>query len=528
MNRDQSKKMNVLVVDDSPTVRAVIKSRLKEGGYGVFVAENGAEALRVIVQNHGSIDLVTLDVEMPVMDGFRTCEELNKEKYRSVFSSKKSGKLPVLFVTSKDSLEDRKKGFELGASDFIGKDFLENEILMRVNKILRPAQRMKGLSALVVEDSSMYRVVVVDALMREGVTVDEAENGKEAYDMIAGNLNKYDMLVTDLNMPEMNGIELINAVRVELGLSKLPIVILSSISDKVTQLDLFKCGANDYLTKPFIKEELLARLRVHLEQELLNRELKGTLLEMKKLNSELKESREIVEKQSNQRKELLHVLCHDLANPLSSVISALELMEVSPASEEIKEAAEDVAYKGLDIINLVRKMRALEEGKMEFRLIPVNLKEFLNQSCLMLKKKFEDKKIEVEVDVDDSILVQAEPISFLNSVLNNLFTNAIKFSYEGSTVTAKAALDGAGCVVLTISDSGIGMPEMLLNDIFDINKTTSRPGTKGEQGTGFGMPLVKKFMNAYDGEIKAFSRCLKKYPDNHGTDIELRLKSGKD
>ena len=161
--------MKVLVVDDSATFRNLIRKKLQRGGYEIIEAENGADALRQIVLGHGLIDLVTLDVEMPVLDGFRTCAELNKEKYRPVFQNPAGGRIPILFVTGKDTLEDRKKGFELGATDFISKEVLEDEILIRADKILKSSKRLAGLKALVADDSRVYRTIISEVLQREGV-----------------------------------------------------------------------------------------------------------------------------------------------------------------------------------------------------------------------------------------------------------------------------------------------------------------------------------------------------------------------
>lgn len=521
----QNRKLKVLVVDDSPTIRAIIKDKLTKGGYDVIEASDGADALRQVVANHGAVDLVTLDVEMPVMDGFRTCAELNKEKYQGVFNSRKKGKLPIVFVTSKDTLGDRKKGFELGATDFIGKEFLENDILLRVDKILKPSRHLEDLRALVVEDSQTYRLVVVETLQREGVSVDQAEDGAEAYEIMAADPKKYDIVITDLDMPKMNGIELVEKLRNEMGLKDLPLIVLSAINSKVTQLDLFKAGASDYITKPFIKEELLARLRVHLESRLLTARLKENLLEVKKLNDNLEKSKEEVERQSNERRELLHVLCHDLANPISSVIGVMDILNVSGDMEDLKKEAEKTLYNSLDIISLVRQLRALEDRKTKFELAKINLKVAVFESVAMLEQRIESKRINVKIDIDESLEALAEHTSFVNSVLNNLITNAVKFSYSDSDVLIRAYSKGKREIVLEIEDSGVGMSGALLRDLFNMNKATSRSGTDGEIGTGFGMPLVKKFMNAYDGEIEVFSKDERTFPEKHGTLVKLALKA---
>lgn len=516
--------MKVLVVDDSVTFRNLIRKKLQKGGYEIIEAANGAEALRHIVAEHGSIDMVTLDVEMPVLDGFRTCAELNKEKYRPVFRNPTGGRIPILFVTGQDTIEDRKKGFELGATDFISKEVLEDEILLRTDKILKSSKKLAGLNALVVDDSRVYRTIISEMLEREGVDVFQAENGKDAYDMMSTGDKEIDMVVTDLDMPLMNGIELTLRLRKELGRKNMPVLILSAIDDKITQLDLFRCGANDYLTKPFIKEELIARLNVHLEGVLLNKKLKENLLELKKLNNELRNSKDAIERQNDERKEMLHVLCHDLVNPFASVISALELIETSEHSKELKREATNIAYRGLDIIDLVRKMRAIEDGKIQLELHELDLPGIVNESLIILRNRISEKNINIDINIEQGEIIVAESTSLINSVINNILTNAIKFSYPSSTIKIFSKKKN-GILTLVISDNGIGMSEKLLKDIFNMSKATSRPGTNGEEGTGYGMPLVKKFMNGYGGDIEVESTSEKKSEKEHGTTVNLSFKT---
>lgn len=107
----------------------------------------------------------------------------------------------------------------------------------------------------------------------------------------------------------------------------------------------------------------------------------------------------------------------------------------------------------------------------------------------------------------------------------NLVTNAIKFSFPDSTIELDAEQDGDE-VSLSIRDFGVGMPETLKRDVFLLKKPTTRLGTLGEAGTGYGMPLVKKFIDSYQGTISIVSKEIDKYPQDHGTEIILTLKSG--
>ncbi|OGV46791.1 MAG: hypothetical protein A2017_14400 [Lentisphaerae bacterium GWF2_44_16] len=517
--------MKILVVDDSLSMRKIIRKELEKGSYDVIEAVDGSEALRLVVSNR-DIDLVTLDIQMPGMDGFRTCEELKKEKYQGIFSSHSGKSLPILFITANDSLEDRQKGFELGATDFIGKDFIETELLAAVNNILKPSRKLENLHALIAEDSELCLRMISDVLKQQGVITELAPNGMVAYEIIKANPHKFDMIITDFLMPEMNGMEFILKIRKELGLNEIPIIVLSGAYDEVNQIDIFKGGATDYINKPFIKEELLSRITVHLERALFNKSLKKSVLELKERNKEILESKEKIEGIHNEQKELLHVLCHDLVNPFGSILGITEIFDTFPDEQDIlKEQIVKSAENGLEIIDMVRKMRAVEEKKLKWHLLPVNLKDALDESYMMLRKKFTDKKIIFELDFDSTVSVMAETTSLINSVFNNILTNAVKFSYPGSKITVRADRKENNFIAVLIKDTGIGMSHRLLQDIFNINKATSREGTSGETGTGFGMPLIKKFMETYGGSIEVFSKDEKTSPKDHGTTIKLLFKA---
>jgi len=174
----------------------------------------------------------------------------------------------------------------------------------------------------------------------------------------------------------------------------------------------------------------------------------------------------------------------------------------------------------LNIINLVRDMRSAEEK--EIRLETVNLAEALQISTDILGQRFAAKQLQLIVNIPTDLQIKVEKTSFINSVLNNLFTNAIKFSNPGSAIEVQAE-KSAPWIRLSIQDHGIGIPPELLTRIFDINLSTSRSGTSGEKGNGFGMPMVKKFINAYNGGIEIVSSEKTAENPRHGTRITLFL-----
>lgn len=246
------------------------------------------------------------------------------------------------------------------------------------------------------------------------------------------------------------------------------------------------------------------------------------------INKELERSNSELSAKGNERKQLIHVLSHDLSNPLSSILGAVGLIEEDPM--EFKKQKDLVAAgtkQAVGILELVRKMEALDSGKMALDLRSVNLKGIIDVSHKILERKIFSKKIRLKTSVPADIFVIAETYSFTNSVLNNLITNAIKFSSKTSSIEILASRQGE-TVTLTVRDHGIGMPEEIKNNIFNLSYRTNRRGTEGETGTGFGMPLVKKFVEAYGGSISIDSTEKTEVPGediDHGTVVTVRLKA---
>lgn len=276
--------LKILVVDDSFLIRGIIRKELESGGYIVEEAAHGFEALARA--SEFCPDLITLDVEMPKLNGFDTCRKLREPHYARFFTSSRESMVPIIFITSHDTIEDRKKGFELGAIDFITKPFEKGTVLGAVNTILRPKKRLGGLTALVAGRNESRRMVS-DCLRREGVTTVEAAEGRQAFEFASKRPGNLDIIVSDLMMPEMSGEELCSKVRNELGLKDIPFIILPDVDDKTKLFELFKAGATDYLVQPFVKEEFLARLIAHLERVRLNKSLRGTLKQVENFNKAL-------------------------------------------------------------------------------------------------------------------------------------------------------------------------------------------------------------------------------------------------
>jgi len=533
--------MKILVVDDDRTSRAFFRRELSGGGYDIIEASDGFEAIHVI--HDQDIDLVLLDIEMPDMDGYQVCTWLRSEQFSQRFSQRNTGLLPIVFVTSSESLESRLKGFRAGATDFITKGFKPGSLLKLVNRLLKPANPLEGLTALLVDDARLVRNMVNGMLREQGMEVIEATDGQEGYELLLENLERVDMVLTDLEMPHMKGDELCFKIRKDLGLKDMPVIFLTAVPDREVLIDLFKAGANDYLIKPFVKEELIARLRVIQE---LFQNLDEERDARKRIQAELARSRakstEQVEVTS--RIELTNTVLHNVNNVLNSVsvscgqlisflgdsrlsqlLLALDLMAKNH-DDLTRFLTEDEKGKKLpEYFRLIRPILQDEHQQMyeevnelhkKIRLMKdvvdaqqrgtspsagpaiCDLARLVANAVSINEKPIETHEIEVETFIDDELHIEADEVA-LTHVLINLVKNAIEAMKGSPKRVLTLACRDTDPVILEVRDTGSGIAPEDLDKVFQHGFSTK------QDGHGFGLAFCHRVLRENRGGLRVHS-----------------------
>lgn len=225
----------------------------------------------------------------------------------------------------------------------------------------------------------------------------------------------------------------------------------------------------------------------------------------------------------NENVNMLRMLSHDLANPLQILGMSIEALsdrvppELLKIMDRMKRSTDTIGQ----ILHLVRELQAFGAGKKELKLEAVSIDEIIEKSRFNFLDKLKEKNITLNYQSNNSsIKVLAEKVSLSNNIFNNLISNAIKFSENNSSIDI--SVDQTGELVrVMISDHGIGIPEEMLPYVFAYNRVTSRLGTQGEKGTGFGLPLVKLFLDLYKVKVSVASVTKDQDSNDHGTNIEL-------
>jgi signal transduction histidine kinase len=248
----------------------------------------------------------------------------------------------------------------------------------------------------------------------------------------------------------------------------------------------------------------------------------NTALEIARLKHELSKS-----------KTLLRIVFHDIANPLTVIRNSIKLtnrfIESDHKGNEKKiikkiQAIGKATINIVDILNQIKELEAIKSGKIKVKLGPVDLEEVIENARFTFESKLENKNINfIFKNYLDGENILAEKVSLSNNVVNNIISNAIKFcDIDGHIeVSAKRIND---MILLSMTDDGIGIPDSILSKLFDDEAKTSRPGTGGEPGTGFGMPIVKSYMDLYEGNIEVLSKVKENEQNDSGTTFNLLFK----
>ena len=232
--------------------------------------------------------------------------------------------------------------------------------------------------------------------------------------------------------------------------------------------------------------------------------------------------------ETDELRTVVRVLSHDLANPLmvigASVHMGLKNLTDKDTQSKLWLRVKRAVEVQTDIITNVRTQRALRDGKVDSRRSAISVRDVLNEAYFLFEERVAAKGVSWEVDFGgaEDFSVMAEKVGLTHHIIGNIISNAIKFSQHGKIIAIRVTASSRE-VSIEVRDQGIGMPANLVKNVFDRSLSTSRPGTSGEHGTGFGMPLVKNYIESFDGHITVISRCVSDFPDSSGTTVTITL-----
>ena len=342
---------------------------------------------------------------------------------------------------------------------------------------------------LVVDDSE-FELQLVDFILQEkNYQTVLAGNGTDAL-IILETLTP-DLILLDIMLPDFDGFEVCKKLKTIDKLKDIPVIFFTSLSNIDDIVKGFEAGGVDYVTKPFNTDELLVRIKTHLD--LINSKRKIEL-----------QAREL--SQANALKDkMFSVISHDLRSPVSSIKLALDFISkglVKPTDELFNETIKGLVKTTDEAYILLENLLGWAKSQSNILTVypeSLDLKSLASSIAGLLKLTSENKKISIENNIPERITVFAD-MQMIQSVLRNLLSNALKFTPENGSIEMNA-LEMNTEVIISIKDSGVGISEPSLKRIFDQDQPVKTLGTNKESGSGLGLILCKDFVEKNGGRI---------------------------
>jgi len=340
---------------------------------------------------------------------------------------------------------------------------------------------------LIVDDVTKNIQLVASFLKQAGYDINFAINGKDALRHIKK--KKFDLILLDIMMPEMDGLEVCHQIKSHPGSKDIPVIFLTAKTDVESISTAFEVGGVDYITKPFNRTELLARVRTHLE---------------------LQSQRRNLEELNATKDKFFSIIGHDLKSPLNQLLSLSEIIlnelqtgkkeEVIRMTNLLKDSAKSAR---LLLENLLDWSRS-QTGKIYFSPEMLDICKITKEVVELNAQNAFQKNIKIKSSVRPETKAFADE-NMVKTILRNLISNSIKFTKKGGEIKLSAE-EVNGMIVYSVADNGIGIKDEDIDKLFRIEVNPKTIGNSTEKGTGLGLILCKEFVEINGGEIWAESK----------------------
>lgn len=229
------------------------------------------------------------------------------------------------------------------------------------------------------------------------------------------------------------------------------------------------------------------------------------ITERKEVEKTLKDNEKRLEELNLTKDKFFSIIAHDLKSPFTSIMGFSELLSekiISKEFDEIDQYAKMIhrsSRRAMELLTNLFEWSRLQTGTIEFKPEFINIASVVNEARDLLKYAAWHKSIEIITSLPDQCSVYADKY-MISSVLRNLISNALKFTYQEGKIEIKATVS-ENELLMTVSDNGKGIESTDLDKLFRIDASFSSPGTKGEEGTGLGLLLSRDFIAKHGGRI---------------------------
>lgn len=307
-----------------------------------------------------------------------------------------------------------------------------------------------------------------------------------------------DLVLTDINMPMMDGYEFCRQLRADPRTEHVPVIFMSVRDGVPDKIRAFEMGGIDYITKPFAVKEVSARIERQLLLHHQQREIEA-MRERERLQ---------FEELSRAKDRFLSTASHDLKNPLGAIMTytyLLTRLEGVKAEPRALEYVDQIRRSGQQMLSLITDLLDLAriDTRQNLRTEEIDLGSFLHDCLRDFTHAAEQKGIDCLLDVPYRVEACIDAAKMRQAV-NNLVSNAIKYTLEGGQVTVFGGVDG-DWLLIEVTDTGYGIPEDAMPYIYDKFYRVELRQHLAEDGTGLGLAIVKSVVDLHDGRIDVAS-----------------------
>lgn len=347
---------------------------------------------------------------------------------------------------------------------------------------------------LAVDDTAHNVELLADLLMAQGY---EVETHLDARVALAATQNRRpDLILLDIMMPNMDGFEFCRRLKNDPATAEIPVIFISALHDTTNIVKGFEVGAVDYITKPFKQQEVLARVasQITLAQQHVQ------------IQSQHRQRMHYFETLAKMRQQFIHGATHDLKNPLHIVLGYVGLLEGLSGAEF--ESTGPALIQG--IITGAQKMQALidemldlaqlETGRTELELSEVGVDTLLQHVTDSYGGMAVQKGQTLAVGSNVSTGKVFVDINRFIRALENLVTNAIKYTPPGGWIELNAAVHGDEMIV-SVQDNGLGIPAESMVNLFEPFYRVNTSAHREQDGTGLGLSIVKTIIEQHNGRV---------------------------
>ena len=354
----------------------------------------------------------------------------------------------------------------------------------------------KTIPTILCADDEPHNLILLEAMLApRGYEVETAENGREALSKLR--TGKIDICLLDVMMPNMDGFEVCRQIKSEEAHRRIPVIMITSLTDRENRIRGIEAGAEDFISKPFDSSEVLARIKMLLHVKELNDRL--NLMALEEVLAHRRHEKILLEKNS-ELENFAHTVSHDLKSPLLTIqafagkivkdLEAGNLARVRENANRIRNSAEQMNALVSDLLELCRI------GKTIGASVPIDMNQLVRDVLAQLAGPLDNSQVLTIVQPDLPRL-HGDPTR-MAEVVQNLVENAIKYMGDQPSPRIEIGVryDGAESVFF-VCDNGAGVDPIHHERIFGLfNKLDAM-----SDGTGIGLSLVRRIIEVHGGRV---------------------------